>query len=405
MEDVFVARQPIFDRDKNIYAYELLFRDGTANYFPDIDGDEATTTLLSNTFFTIGMARLAGGRKTFINFTQRLLEKGVPLLLPKASTVVEILEDVKPDVVLMKACAQLAARGYTLALDDFVYQPALDPLIGMADILKFDFRLTPKTKIDACLKRLPQKPLRLLAEKVETPDEFETAQNMGFELFQGYFFCKPEIIKGREIPGSQLNLMRIMAQINGETFSCNELEQMISRDIGIAYKLFKYVNSAFFARPSKISSVKQALVFLGEKEIRRFVSLIAMTRLASDKPNELIRAACIRGKFCELLGAEAQESTSPSEMFTLGMFSLIDAVIDQPMDKILRELPLSDPIERALLETRGRLAGYLELVRCYETGRWSYVTRLARALKLDSRCLPDLYLQACQWSDAASKAT
>jgi c-di-GMP-related signal transduction protein len=136
MEDVFVARQPIFDRNKNIYAYELLFRDGTANLVPDIDGDEATTTLLSNTFFTIGMARLAGGRKTFINFTQRLLEKGVPLLLPKESTVVEILEDVKPDAVLMEACAQLAARGYTLALDDFVYLPALDPLIGMADILK-----------------------------------------------------------------------------------------------------------------------------------------------------------------------------------------------------------------------------------------------------------------------------
>jgi c-di-GMP-related signal transduction protein len=174
--------------------------------------------------------------------------------------------------------------------------------------------------------------------------------------------------------------------------------------MGIAYKLFKYINSAFFARPNKISSVRQALIFLGGMEIRRFVSLIAMTRLANDKPNELIRAACIRGKLCELLGAEAHESTSPSEMFTLGMFSLIDAVIDQPMDNILRELPLSDSIERALLETRGRLAAYLELVRCYETGRWNCVARLARELNLDSRRLPDLYLQACQWSDAASKA-
>jgi len=404
MEDVFVARQPIFDNNKNIYGYELLFRDGAANYVPDIDGDVATTTLLSNTFFSIGMARLTGGKKTFINFTQSLLEKRVPLLLPKETTVVEILEDVKPDPTLIEACAQLAAQGYTLALDDFVYVPELDPLIDMADVIKFDFRLTPKAEIDTYLKQLPQKPLRLLAEKVETPDEFETARNMGFELFQGYFFCKPEIIKGREIPGSQFNLMRIMAQVNSETFSCDELEQLISRDMGISYKLFRYLNSAFFARANKVSSVKQALVFLGEKEIRRFVSLIAMSRLASDKPDELIRAACIRGKFCELLGADAHESTSPSEMFTLGMFSLIDAVIDQPMDKILRELPLSDQIKRALAESRGRLAAYLELLRCYETGRWNHVTRLARALKLDSRRLPDLYLQACQWSDAAAKA-
>jgi c-di-GMP-related signal transduction protein len=404
MEDVFVARQPIFDKNKNIYAYELLFRDGAANYVPDIDGDVATTTLLSNTFFSIGMDRLTGGRKTFINFTQSLLEKRVPLLLPKETTVVEILEDVRPDPPLIEACAQLAARGYTLALDDFVYMPELDPLIDMADVIKFDFRLTPKAEIDTCLKQLPQKPLRLLAEKVETPDEFETAGNMGFELFQGYFFCKPEIIKGREIPGSQFNLMRIMAQINSETFSCDELEQLISRDMGISYKLFRYLNSAFFARANKVSSVKHALVFLGEKEIRRFVSLIAMSRLASDKPHELIRAACIRGKFCELLGADAHESTAPSEMFTLGMFSLIDAVIDQPMDKILKELPLSDQIKRALVETRGHLAAYLELVRCYETGRWNHVTRLAHALKLDSRHLPDLYLQACQWSDTAAKA-
>jgi len=405
MEDVFVARQPIFDMNKNIYAYELLFRDGTANYVPDIDGDVATATLLSNTFFSIGMARMTGGRKTFINFTQNLLERRVPLLLPKETTVVEILEDVKPDPALVEACAQLAASGYTLALDDFVYLPELDPLIDMADIIKFDFRITSKTQIDAYLKRLSQRHLRLLAEKVETPDEFEAAQKMGFELFQGYFFCKPEIIRGREIRSSQISLMRIMAQVNGETFSFDELEQLISRDMAITYKLFKYINSAFFARASKISSVKQALVFLGEKEIRRFVSLIAMARLADDKPDELIRAACIRGKFCELLGADAQESTTPSEMFTLGMFSLIDAVIDQPMDKIVGELPLSDQIKRALVDSRGRLAAYLELVRGYEAGRWIDVSRLAQTLKFDHRRLPVLYLQACQWSDVASKAT
>ncbi|MFO7716278.1 EAL and HDOD domain-containing protein [Desulfosarcina sp.] len=405
MEDVYVARQPIFDKHKNIYAYELLFRDGTANHVPDIDGDVATTTLLANTFFTIGMDTLSAGRKSFINFTQNLLEKKVPLLLPKATTVIEILEDVNPSPVLMDACAQMAACGYTLALDDFVCLPHLEPLIALVHIIKFDFRHTPKAAIDGYLKQLSRTDVCLLAEKVETHEEFESAQEMGFDLFQGYFFCRPEIIQGREIQGFQLNLMMIMAQINSNSFSCDELEDLISRDIGISYKLFKYLNSAFFGRVSKVSSVKQALVFLGEKETRRFVSLIAMSRLAEGKPSELILSACIRGKFCELMGTDAHEQTTPSEMFTLGMFSLIDAVIDQPMDKILDELPLSSQIKRALIESKGRLAGYIELVRSYESGKWDRVSRLAEALKLNGKTLPSLYLQACKWTDVAAKAS
>jgi EAL and modified HD-GYP domain-containing signal transduction protein len=333
------------------------------------------------------------------------LEKKVPLLLPKETTVIEILEDVKPGPVLLDACAQMVADGYTIALDDFEYMPELDPLIAMANIIKFDFRLTPKEVIDADLKQLSRNNLCMLAEKVETHDEFKVAQKMGFELFQGYFFCKPEIIQGREIQGFQLNLMMIMAQINSDTFSCAELEKLISRDMGISYKLFKYLNSAFFARASKVSSVKQALIFLGEKEIRRFVSLIALSRLAEGKPNELIRAACIRGKFCELMGTSTHEKTSPAEMFTLGMFSLIDAVIDQPMEKILDQLPLSNQIKRALVDAKGRLAGYIELVRLYETGQWDKVARLSQALNLDAKTVPALYLQACKWSDINAKAS
>jgi c-di-GMP-related signal transduction protein len=405
MEDVYVARQPIFDKNKHIYAYELLFRDGTANHVPDIGGDEATTTLLANTFFTIGMDTLAGGRKLFINYTQNLLEKKIPLLLSKETTVIEILEDVKPCPALIDACEQMAAHGYTIALDDFVYLPELEPLIAMASILKIDFRLSSRAAIDGYVKQLTRSNLCLLAEKVETHDEFDAAREMGFELFQGYFFCKPEIIRGHEIQGSQLNLMMIMAQINSDTFSCDELEKLIVRDMGISYKLFKYLNSAFFARVSRVASVKQALVYLGEKEIRRFVSLLAMSRLAEGKPTELVRAACIRGKFCELLGTEAHEQTPPSEMFTLGLFSLIDAVMDQPMEKILGELPLSGPITRALVDAKGRLAGYIELVRSYENGRWDRVARLSRALNLNEKTLPGLYLEACKWSDIAAKAS
>lgn len=404
MQTVYVARQPIFDVNKNIYAYELLFRNGTANYMPEIDGDLATKTLVTDTIFTFGMDKLTGGRKAFINFPQNLLEQKVPLLLPKQTTIIEILEDVKPCPVLIDACAKMAADGYTIVLDDFVYTPAMEPLLALANIVKFDFRSTPKDIINAYRKKLTTSRLCLLAEKVETHEEFRDAQRMGFQLFQGHFFRKPEIIRGREIQGSQVNLMMIMARINSDSFSFEDLEQLISRDLGISYKLFKYLNSAFFARVSKVSSVKEALVYLGEKEIRRFVSLIAMSRLARGKPNELIRTACIRGKFCELVSAEAREGTSPSEMFTLGMFSLIDAVIDQPMDKILEELPLAEKIKHALVNGKGRLAGYIELARSYETARWDRVSRLSKALNLDGQRLSNAYLDACHWSNATVKA-
>jgi EAL and modified HD-GYP domain-containing signal transduction protein len=286
-----------------------------------------------------------------------------------------------------------------------VYSAELDPLIALADIIKFDFRLTPEKAIDACLKQLPEANRTLLAEKVESYNEFEAALEMGFELFQGYFFCRPEVIQRAEIQGSQLHLMAIMAQLANESFQLEEMEKLISRDISISYKLFKYLNSAFFGRACKVSSVKEALVYLGEKELRRFISLIAMSRLADGKPNELIRAACIRGKFCELLGAERRVNASSSEMFTLGMFSLIDAVIDRPMDRIMAELPLSGAIKTALVDARGPLIGVIELVRRYESGQWDKVARLSRALRIDDETLPALYLQACQWSEAAAKAS
>jgi EAL and modified HD-GYP domain-containing signal transduction protein len=351
------------------------------------------------------MDTLVGGRRFFINFTQNLLEKKVPLLLPRDRVVVEVLEDVTPTPVVIAACAEMSAEGYTIALDDFVYSTEMEPLIALADIIKFDFRLTPKETIDACLKQLPESNRTLLAEKVESYDEFEAAREMGFELFQGYFFCRPEVIQRAEIQGSQINLMIIMAQLANETFHLEEMEKLISRDISISYKLFKYLNSAFFGRVCKVACVKEALVYLGEKEFRRFIALIAMSRLAEGKPNELIRAACIRGKFCELLGAELKINASPSEMFTLGMFSLIDAVIDRPMDRIMAELPLSGAIKNALVDARGPLIGVIELVRRYESGQWEKVSRLSRALQIDDETLPVLYLHACQWSETAARAS
>jgi c-di-GMP-related signal transduction protein len=403
--DAYVARQPILDLRKKISAYELLFRDQTARYNPQVDGDVATSTVLSNSFFAIGMDSLLGGKKSFINFTQSLLLQKVPLLLPKESTVIEILENVQPTAELIAACSEMAAQGYTLALDDFTYTPELQPLIDLARIIKFDFRLTSIEQIREYLEKIRRhENMTLLAEKIETYEEFQSASEMGFTLFQGYFFCKPELVSGKEIPGSQLALLQIMAEVNRPEIEFAKIETLIAPDVSLAYKLLRYINSAFFAKANPISSIQQALVYMGEAEIRRFISLIAMSNLAKGKPGELIRAACIRGKFCELMGAVAPQAVKPSELFTLGMFSLIDAILDRPMLVIMKELPLVEDIKTALIERKGRLIGYLLLAETYEKGQWAQMAKTAAVMKIPEKKLPEFYLQACQWSNTFTSA-
>ncbi len=400
--DAYVARQPIFDRHKNIYAYELLFRDGTANFAPGIDGDVATNTVLANSILNIGMDIIAGGKKSFINFTRNLLVNKVPLLLSKENIVVEILEDVKAEEEVIAACQEMVQKGFIIALDDFEYDEELEPLIDLADIIKFDFRLSTLEEIKAYIQQLKGKDLRLLAEKIETLEEFNLALDMGFELFQGYFFCKPEIMKGKKIPSSQIAQLQIMAEINKPDYDFSELGTLISRDVGISYKLLHYINSPFFAKPSKISVIKQALVYMGGAELRRFMSLMTMTKLAEGKPHELISLSCIRGKFCELLGKESKYQLKVAELFTVGMFSLIDAIVDQPMAKVMEKLPLSEDLVTALVDKKGLLAGFLMLVIAYEQGRWQSTTKIARRLGIDETAIPGLYREACQWSNSIS---
>lgn len=398
--DAHVARQPIFDRRRKISGYELLFRDQTAKYDPGVDGDVATSTVLSNSYFSIGMDALVGSKKSFINFTESLLVQKYPLLLPNDTTVIEILENVNPTAELVAACNEMARKGYSFALDDFTYAPELQPLIDLAQIIKFDFRLSSMEDIQSYLKQIRNRDnIILLAEKVETYDEFKQAVEMGFDLFQGFFFCKPELVTGKEIPGSQLALLQILAEVNTPNFDIEKLEHLITPDVSLSYKLLRYINSAFFAKAQRISSIQQALVYMGEAEIRRFVSLITMSNLAKGKPGELIRMACIRGKFCELVGDIAKDSVQPAQLFTLGMFSLIDAILDQPMHKVMKELPLEATINNALVQRKGRLTGYLFLAETYEKAQWKQMHKICQVMNIPEEKLPDLYRQACEWSN------
>ena len=262
--EVYVARQPVLDKNKRTFGYELLFRGGMTNVFPEIDGDRATSELLSNSFFSIGIEKITGGKKALINFTEELLIRRLPLMFPRDKIMVEVLEDVEPGREVIEACRELVEKGYKMVLDDFFYKPELEPLIALAKIIKVDFIAMPLSEIRNLVVRFAGNGVALLAEKVETHEEFQQALEMGFEYFQGYFFSKPQILKGKDISPSRLTLLQIIAEANKPGFSFDELEKLIRQDVSISYKLLRYINSAYFRRAQEISSMRQAIVLLGD---------------------------------------------------------------------------------------------------------------------------------------------
>ena len=398
--DIYVARQPIFDIKKCIFGYELLFRSDMINFFPEIEGNSATSQLISNSFFNIGIEKIAGSNLAFINFTQDLLLKQLPLMFSQDRLVVEILENVQPDRDVIEACQEIALNGFIIVLDDFFYKPSLEPLIEVADIVKIDIKATPLEEIGDLVKNMTERGVDLLAEKVETHDEYNKALKMGFRYFQGFFFSKPEVLAGKEISTPQMQLLEIMAEVNKEDFEFNRLEKMIVRDAAISYKLMRLINSTYYKRAKEISSIRQAIVMIGEAGIRRFLSLISMAGLAANKPDELIRVSLVRAKFCELLGNHAGNGVKTSELFTLGLFSLIDAIMDDSMENLMSQIPLSGNIKEALISGTGDLSDYLSLVKSYEKGCWGEIEEAANIMGIDQGDLPRQYMESLSWADS-----
>lgn len=395
--DVFVARQPIFDQNKQLFAYELLFRSGASNVFPEIDGEIATSNLLSSSFFTVGIDRISAGKKVFINFTEELLLQGTAEMFPAEKIIVEVLEDVTPSEEVVDSCKRLVDKGYTLALDDFVYYRKLEPLIELAEIIKIDFRHTSTEAIRRMVEDLKSCNCRLLAEKIETYQEFEQALAMGFSYFQGYFFAKPEVLRNKDMLSSELTVMKLICEVNRVELDIDKLEQLINQDISLSFKLMNYLNSSAFMRQKPLSSIREAIVSLGVVGVRMFVSLIAAGSLATEKPHELIKTSIIRARFLEQIGIEL--NMNGQNFFMLGLFSLLDAMLDNSMDFVLEKLPLADEVREALIHHRGVLYCYLQLVEKYESCQWSCVDSQLSAAGIPAARILDFYLDALRIAD------
>ncbi len=399
--DIYVARQPILDSKRRLYGYELLFRTGLSNYFPDdMNGDEATTRLPSNTFFAMGLNKVSGSAHAFINFTKELLLRKIPLLFPKERVIIEVLENVEPEPEIIDSCTEMVKKGYRIALDDFFFREELLPLISISSIIKFDLRETSMEEIQEVKDKLRGRSIQLLAEKVETYEEFRAAVDEGFSLFQGYFFSKPEILEAKDIPPTNLRLLEMMAEANKRDVDFSRLEKIIRGDVSISYRLLRLVNSVFFRRLTEVNSIKQALVMIGEEGIRRFLSIVAMSGLTGEKPLELIILSVVRARFCELVGNASRKEVDSSSLFTMGLFSLIDAILDIPIEEILKELPLGEEIKNALLGKPSPMRMYLELVCAYEQGIWDRVKELSASLGVGEKSLPEFYGEAIEWAES-----
>jgi c-di-GMP-related signal transduction protein len=400
----YAARQPILDRDKNLFAYELLFRDGLENVFPDIDGDEATSRMIAGSQFNFGLDDFLGDKLGFINFTLDTLLKKFPSMLPKEQVVVEILETVQPGKRLLAECQDLKEQGYLIALDDYIHQPVWRHFYPYIDIIKIDFRETSNETIQEVLKATAAFPnIKLLAEKVETIEEFQMALNMGFSYFQGYFFSKPEMLQSKALSPAQMTLAELLYETSKAEMDLAKITSIFERDVNLSYKLLRYSNSAVFKRRSEIETIKQALVVLGQLELKKFLSVLFTAQVSSEKPAELMRLAMTRAKFAEGI-ATMHRKTDIAKAFLTGMMSLMDAILDEPMTSVMSKLPLSKDIKDALVNNEGLLAEYLELVKCYEQGMWQAANIAIEKLRLDANLLPDAYHEAVQWANEQMKA-
>lgn len=398
MTEAFVARQPIFDKALDIYAYELLFRAGDHEAAGDrLDGGQATSQVIWNTFTVFGLDALVGSARAFINFDRELLLDDRSIILPPDRVVIELLEDIPVDQAVVDAAARLAAKGYTLALDDFVYEHAWQPLVEIAHIVKLDVMALDPAELREHVSLLRRHNLCMLAEKVETEEQFEALKAMGFDYFQGYFLARPTVMRARRAPADRSTVLHLLGRLNDPEASVDALERLIGRDASLSYKLLRYMNSAFFALPRRVDSVHSAIVYLGLVNIRRWASLIALSGF-NDKPGELLGLAMLRGRMCQNL-AEAADLPGADNHFTAGLFSALDMLLGLPMDQVLAELPLDADVERALLTRQGPCGATLACTLAYERQDWDRVALAG----LDAAAIRTAYLAAVAWSTRARR--
>lgn len=398
--DVYIARQPIFDMDNQVYGYELLYRsNGQQNNYTGVNGDESTADVVTNAFFGLDIREVIGGGKAFINFTGNLLKRGVPKMISPDIAVVEVLENSMIDQDLLDACQDLKERGYTIALDDFEYENSYSDLFQLGDIVKIDFR-TAQRKIEetAYVCRYCNK--IMLAEKVESAEEFEYAKRLGCTFTQGYYFARPTIMARESLAPLSMNFMQIMQLVSQPEPEISDIVEVISRDTAMCQRLLRLINSVYFGVRNRVSSISQALVILGLDYLREWIYLMGMQRITMNDNVEIMRVSLVLAKFCRMLAMMIpQAATNPDAFYLMGLLSMLRSVGPRDLEKTLKEFPLTDDIKNGIMCKGGLYSDVFKLAYCYEKGEWEVVDKIVEQYHLDSSKVSDAFLKCVKESE------
>ncbi len=406
IEPVFVARQPIFDRAERLWGYELLFRHSAEATSAAFSESSVATSKMVADGFTLAQAGLPPGCKLFINFPDELLLDGTAFALPREQCVVEILETVTPSPAILSACAKLKAAGYVLALDDYFGHATLDPFLALADIVKVDLQGRSRKEIEDLTRKLQDGTRQLLAEKVEDAATHALVKGMGYALFQGFHFSRPETLSGRKISGAAASRVKLLSELASEDFDLMKLARIISGDAAVSYRLLQFINSAFFARPFKIGSIPQAVSTLGQRPLRHWLMAVILSDLSpTPQAKEICTNSVQRAKFLENLANQVRTAPRPPDsMFMLGLLSHLDLLLGTNMDRVLSGMSLDEEIAGALRGEPNRARLWLDLVAQLEVGEWGGAQDLLGRLGLDPMEAARQQADAAAWTRQALEA-
>jgi EAL and modified HD-GYP domain-containing signal transduction protein len=393
MPEVFVARQPIFDRHLNVAGYELLFRGGGSGTALAGDSEGATASVVLSAFTEIGLEQIVGSNPAWVNVSREFVLEGLARTMPPKVVGLEILEDELLDERFVHALIELKRIGYRLALDDFQYSVSAERVLGLVDVVKLDVLTLGREGLVREVERLKPYGMTLLAEKVESHEDHAFCTELGFDLFQGFFFCRPELLHNRGIVANRASMLQVVSALQDPSVQLHRVEQMISRDVGLSFRLLRYINSAFFGLRFEISSIGQALALLGLENLKRWATLTVLASV-DGKPPELTVTALVRARFCERAGRQLP-GPRPGELFTLGLFSVIDALMDAPIEDVLKLIPFPPDMHDALIQRKGEKGTLLKCVTALEAGDFD------RAQKLVPGAGDD-YVEALIWANEAA---
>jgi len=394
---VYVARQPILQTSGRVYGYELLYRAEADDQACSDEVDRAGARVLTDVMLNLGLETLANNRLAFFNLSRRLLLAGAATLAPRGGSVFELHESIGADADVLAACEQLVGDGYTLALDDFVSGSSAEALLPFATFVKVDMQATSADKRQAIATRLLPRGITLVAEKVETEEQAVDARGMGYGLAQGYFFCRPKTFGAGALPAQRLAALHLLAAVNNPEVTIAEVDELITRDVALSYRVLRSVNSAAYGGGRAIGSVREALVFLGIEQVRHWASVWALVG-SRDQMSEAMTMSLLRARHCEFIGRGVSGDETGAAWFLLGLCSLLDVILDRPMPVVLEQLPLAHSIRVALLGEENTARAVLDAVTAYEQGAWDAANQAAARAGIPAATLPEAYADAVRWS-------